>query len=216
MRTADIVEQVALCRWHEWPSTLLASIDLETTGLSPWADRIIEVAVILQTGHVRDSWRRRCHPGRPVPKRITNLTGISDEDLETCPRFDQLEFPYTDGALRVACNADFEAAFIAAELARYPERSLATTADLARPCDIWLDVQLLARALDGAARHAKGYRLTEMAERFGLQWHGTAHSALADADMALQVLWRLVAEHGDQVGTPEEALILQRLYMDEA
>lgn len=216
MTTSDIINYCKRYRWLDWDTTLLASIDVETTGLSPWADCIIQVAVILQTGQSRDSWARLVDPGRKLPKRITNITGLQDQDLVGRSYFGTAiaHAPDIYGALRVACNADFDAAFLVFEMYRYG--GYATSPSWLDPVAMWLDVQLLARALDGADRRAKGYRLVEMAEKFKLTWQGNAHTALADADMALQVLAALRERHPDQLATPEDALILQRLYMNEA
>lgn len=60
--------------------TALAFVDIETSGLSPTADAITEVAVI----RVDDSpggvveWSTLVNPGRPIPARIKILTGVSD------------------------------------------------------------------------------------------------------------------------------------------
>ena len=60
-----------------------AFIDLETTGLDPINDRIIEIAVLIvnigQRQHFGKS--RMINPERKLPQVISELTGISDEDL---------------------------------------------------------------------------------------------------------------------------------------
>ena len=55
-------------------------LDLETTGLSVKEDQILEIgAVKVQGGEVTASYETFVNPGRKVPERITELTGIRDE-----------------------------------------------------------------------------------------------------------------------------------------
>jgi DNA polymerase-3 subunit epsilon len=60
----------------------LVFLDLETTGLSPAQDRIIELAIIKVTprGDVLERVRR-FNPGTPIPAEATRVHGITDEDV---------------------------------------------------------------------------------------------------------------------------------------
>ena len=54
-------------------------LDFETTGLSPTADRIIEIgAVRLVGGEIKDELTLLCDPGVPLKPKITEITGIND------------------------------------------------------------------------------------------------------------------------------------------
>ena len=66
----------------------LVFLDLETTGLSPSHDRIVELAVIKVTprGDVLERVRR-FNPGMPIPPEATAVHGIRDEDISDEPRF---------------------------------------------------------------------------------------------------------------------------------
>ena len=58
------------------------SIDLETTGLNPKRDRIIEIGAIrVEQGQIVEEFSTFVDPGRKLEERITELTGIRDEDL---------------------------------------------------------------------------------------------------------------------------------------
>jgi len=62
------------------------SIDLETTGLDPKKDKIIEIgAVKVCNGVVIDSFSSYVNPGRKLMPKITEITGIVDEDLKDAP-----------------------------------------------------------------------------------------------------------------------------------
>lgn len=62
------------------------SIDLETTGLEPKHDKIIEIGALrVEKGQITDSFATFVNPGRRLEERITELTGIRDEDLSDAP-----------------------------------------------------------------------------------------------------------------------------------
>lgn len=64
-------------------------IDLETTGHSPTKDdRIIEVGiVILKKDKIVDQYSTLLNPHKKIPPFISNLTGISNEDVKDAPSF---------------------------------------------------------------------------------------------------------------------------------
>lgn len=69
------------------------SIDLETTGLNPKRDRIIEIGAIrVEKGEITGEFSTYVNPGRKLEERITALTGIRNEDLEDAPELDEI-FP---------------------------------------------------------------------------------------------------------------------------
>src|SRR5512146_2425053 len=69
------------------PRTYIA-LDLETTGLSPERDAIIEVgAVKFRDGEPTDRFGTLVNPGRPIPYEVQQLTGICDADVVGKPRF---------------------------------------------------------------------------------------------------------------------------------
>ena len=90
--------------------------DIETTGLSPHADKIIEIgAVRIRDGKIINHFSSFVNPGRPIPYRIETLTGINDAmviDAESIkvvlPRF----LDFCEGAALVAHNASFDVGFI--------------------------------------------------------------------------------------------------------
>ena len=64
----------------------MVAIDIETTGLDPQKDAIIEIAAVRFNGHrVESEWSRLINPARPIPRLITQLTGISDEMVRQAP-----------------------------------------------------------------------------------------------------------------------------------
>ena len=61
-------------------------LDLETTGLSPKTDRIIEIgAARVRQGKIEQVYTTFVNPGRELTEHTKELTGIKDEDLENAP-----------------------------------------------------------------------------------------------------------------------------------
>ena len=60
--------------------------DLETTGLSPVSDGIIEIsAVKVENGKVTDSFSTLVNPGRRIPAAATRVNGITDQMVKDAP-----------------------------------------------------------------------------------------------------------------------------------
>ena len=61
-------------------------LDLETTGLNPKTDKIIEIGAIrIENGVETGTFETFVNPGRLLEERIVELTGIKDEDLQEAP-----------------------------------------------------------------------------------------------------------------------------------
>lgn len=70
----------------EWYNRRILIYDLETTGLKPERERIIELAGIKAVnGEVVGEFQSLANPGIPLPPIITELTGITAEDLQDAP-----------------------------------------------------------------------------------------------------------------------------------
>lgn len=66
-------------------------LDLETTGLNPKLDKIIEVgAVKVVQGKQTDFFETMVNPGRKLKEQTTEITGIKDEDLENAPYLEEV------------------------------------------------------------------------------------------------------------------------------
>ena len=70
------------------------SLDLETTGLNPKRDRIIEVgAVKVHKGEVAGEFQSLVNPGRELGEMVCGLTGINDEMLLDAPEIGDIIGP---------------------------------------------------------------------------------------------------------------------------
>ena len=67
------------------------ALDLETTGLSPKHDKIIEIGALkVVDGVVTDRFSKFVNPARKLEERIVELTGIRDEQLEGAPYIEEI------------------------------------------------------------------------------------------------------------------------------
>lgn len=164
------------------PLLPFAVIDVETTGLRPRHDRVIEVAVVRcdPTGSPISEWSTLVDPGRdPGPTRVH---GISASDLIGAPTFvnalpeliTQLE-----GAVVVAHNLSFDAAFFSHEFQRAGSAPL--------DCYGLYTLELARVVLEGQS----GFSLGACAAALGIE-HPDAHRALADTRVTALLLQELI------------------------
>ncbi len=154
------------------------SIDLETTGLQPETETIIEIAAVkFQGAAVLDTFHTLVATRRPIPYRVQRLTGITAADLEHAPPFEAVAprlSAFLGNAALVGHSVPFDAAFLR-------KRGLALENPL-------LDTFELATVLLPALPN---YTLERVAEALGLGGEGF-HRAMADAMLAKEVFVALL------------------------
>ncbi len=101
----------------ETPLNDFVVIDVETTGLNPAKDRIIQVSAVRYIDHSEAGfYSSYVNPGIHIPERITDITGIFDEMIVNHPRFDQIQdefFQFVESSPLVAgYNVEFDLRFI--------------------------------------------------------------------------------------------------------
>lgn len=112
----DLVESVKGDADTGFDGTFIC-FDIETTGLSAARDKITEIgAVKVENGVITDTFSTFANPEMPIPQKITQLTGITDDMVKDAPSQSEaidafLEFA-GDNVL-VAHNAPFDTSFIA-------------------------------------------------------------------------------------------------------
>lgn len=97
-------------------------LDLETTGLNCAYNRVIEFgAVRVENGLVTESLDILINPGCSIPKKIVEITGITDKMVEKQPTISEV-FPkilsFLGDAILVTHNATFDISFLQHELIR--------------------------------------------------------------------------------------------------
>jgi DNA polymerase-3 subunit epsilon len=69
----------------------LAVFDLETTGTNITSDRIVEIAIIkIYPDGKEENYCKRVNPTIPIPKEISEIHGIYDNDICNAPTFKDL------------------------------------------------------------------------------------------------------------------------------
>jgi Rad3-related DNA helicase/DNA polymerase III epsilon subunit-like protein len=153
------------------PAADFVAFDLETTGLSPRSDRIIEVAAVRFGRDLRvvDRLDVIVDPGVPVPLAVQRLTGLSDADVRGAPSAVEATAQladFCDGARLVAHGAAFDLAFCAALApGAFAGRTVLDTLELARillPLAASHSLPLLSPAL--GIEHLRPHRADSDAE----------------------------------------------------
>ncbi|MBB6452233.1 ATP-dependent DNA helicase DinG [Salirhabdus euzebyi] len=163
--------------------TRFAVVDLETTGHTPTkGDKIIEVGiVIVEDGAIIDQYASYVNPNQEIPPFISNLTGITDEEVKDAPSFHEIA-----SVIREKCdNAYFVAHHVQFDLGFLNEAFLQE--GLAPLKGKVIDTVELARIF---APRAFGYKLSQLAEYFSIT-HKHPHRALSDAYVTAELLIKL-------------------------
>ena len=184
---------------------LTAVIDFETTGISPaCGDRATELAILLvENNRAVDRLQSLMNAGVRIPAFITQLTGITNAMVAAAPSAAQVmgeASRFVGAAPLVAHNAAFDRRFWQAELAFAGLAGL----DAAQP---FICTLLLSRRL---YPQAPNHRLGSLVDYHQLPRTGQAHRALADAEMACELLGQIGRDLNQRFGiaTPSLELLL--------
>lgn len=162
------------------------SIDLETTGLLPKEDRIIEIGAVKYRNAVEiDCFHTMINPERVLPERITELTGIKKEELEGQPKIQEvlkelLLFLGDDVMMAHHISTDY--AFLKRAVLNFTqekkgfEKKGIDTLKIARQCLTNLESKSLSALCDY-------YKI-----------EGRAHRALEDARATAEIYLKMAAE----------------------
>ena len=157
-------------------------IDLEMTGLHPKSDKVIEIGAIkVKNGKIIDTYAMMVNPMMVIPQRITELTGITNEELSRGEDMDVAMaglLKFIDGEELVGQNITFDYSFIKqwAINKRIPLEVKA------------YDTLKLARQLLPVEQPKN---LEALCEYFGIN-RKNAHRALDDAEETRQIFEKLM------------------------
>lgn len=171
-----------------------AFLDLETTGLDPFKDRIIEIAVIsgYQNGE-KSIFNQLINPEIPLPPTIKRLTGIEEESLKDAPCFQAISeslWNLLQGKVIVAHNASFDRSFLEAAFGKPLPNCFVDTYELAQ----LLNPNMASYSL----RHLSRTLISD---------GDPNHRALPDT-MALEKLFLYLLKETDKLALP----LLQEIY----
>lgn len=160
--------------------------DLETTGISPNYDEVIEISALkVKGGEVVDEFNTLVNPGRKIPFGATKVNGITNAMVAEAPAFSHVLAEFLDFAeelVLVGHNiARFDMKFIWRDAEQYfgeiPQNNYVDTLQVAR------------KHLPKMDHH----RLVDLAEYYGISSEG-AHRALNDCYMNQKVYECMVSE----------------------
>lgn len=156
-------------------------VDVETTGASAKAGRIIEIGALrVERGEVVRTYTSLINPGQPIPEFITGMTGIREADVLGAPTFEEVAdevLELFEGSTFVAHNAAFDYGFLKEEF-----RRVGYGFSLPRLCTV-----RLSRAVFPEHRR---HNLTALIERHGFSCENR-HRAFDDAEVLWQFLQML-------------------------
>jgi DNA polymerase-3 subunit epsilon/ATP-dependent DNA helicase DinG len=154
-------------------SRIYVALDLETTGLDPNKDAIIELgAVRFRDGEILDTFSQVVNPGRPVPRAIQQMTGISQADVDAAPPLHEVASAFrtfVGDAPIVGHNIGFDIGFMRSH-GLYNGNPLIDTFELA------------LITLPGLS----SYKLGRIAEHLGVSLEN-AHRAYDDAEASMHI-----------------------------
>ena len=157
-------------------------VDLETTGLNPKTDRIIEIGMVkVREGKIVDQFSSLINPRQQLEERIEQITGITQKELENKPLQKEilpqiLEFLEEDVLLghRVLFDYSFLKRAFTNEKIPFERKGI--------------DTLKIARKV---VRDCESKSLPKLCSHYGIEYH--PHRALSDA-LATIELYRKLSE----------------------
>ncbi|MEM5671749.1 3'-5' exonuclease, partial [Bacillus cereus] len=145
-------------------------IDFETTGFNPYNDKIIQVAAVKYHNHeLVDQFVSYVNPERPIPDRITSLTGITNYRVSDAPTIEEvlpLFLAFLHMNVIVAHNASFDMRFL---------KSNVNMLGLPEPQNKVIDTVFLAKKY---MKHAPNHKLETLKRMLGIRL--SSHNAFDD------------------------------------
>lgn len=179
--------------------------DTETTGFSSTNDRIIEFAATkVEIGNenfvTKETFHGYIRPEFPIPEKITEITGITNEMLEDKPcEADVFEriYEFFGDAPPIVCahNTPFDMRFLKSLYNRYGKEISPI---------YMLDTLEMARDLVKDSKH----KLCALAEYYGLTDNITFHSALDDTKVAVLLFERFYKEYLSQQDASKDVFLI--------
>ncbi len=164
------------------------AFDLETTGLSPAFNHIVEVGAVRFSfdGTELGRMQELVNPGSPIPAEVTKVHGITDEMVSSAPSIKEVlkqffEFIDSDNTILIAHNASFDVSFLSHSV---------TKTGLPIPENMVIDNLMLARY---RVKNVESYRLDSLARHYDVA-NTTDHRALSDSIVLKSVFLNVLKE----------------------
>ncbi|MCF6170694.1 MAG: ribonuclease H-like domain-containing protein [Bacteroidales bacterium] len=173
---------------------MYAILDIETTGLSPSAEKITEIAIFIHDGKkVVDRFSTLLNPEKKIPYRIIQMTGINNQMVEHAPKFYEVAkriVELTDNKIVVGHNVRFDYGFIRNEFKSLGFDFQRKTIDT---------VKLSRKLIPGKP----SYSLGKLCQSLGIEDH-SRHRAEGDALATVKLFEMLLSIDRDQLETDKK------------
>lgn len=154
-------------------------VDIETTGLDPVSNEIIEIAAIkVENGEIKDILNTLAKPNQEIGPEIERLTGINNDMVSDHPPFTEAApkfLSFIENHILVAHNTAFDIAFLRHHLGRKFENQIVCTLKASR--------FLLP--------NLKNHKLHTVAEYFGINAQNR-HRALGDCETTYAIWLKMI------------------------
>ena len=167
--------------------------DTETTGLKFTENNIIELAMlIVEDGRIVEEYDEFINVGYDLPPKITEITGITDDDLiskgiSEKSVADDLKSRLTPGTLMIAHNCQFDLSFVYYLLKRhYPNEADGIVGNLD-----WIDTVTVLKD-----RKEFPHKLIDAVKYYGIK-EVNFHRAIDDTKALYDVVQAMVRERPD-------------------
>lgn len=165
------------------PDTDFTVVDVETTGLSPTNNRIIEIALVkIRDGKILDNFHSFINPGREIPYYITQFTGITNDDVYDAPFFEEIAddiLSFIGASILTGHNLSFDKSFLRRELLSLGREDILNkdlcTLKIARR----LYPELPSKSLGAVCKY------------LGIR-NKNSHRALSDAQATAKILFKMI------------------------
>lgn len=167
--------------YSEYYNKDMVIFDVETTGLSPITDEIVEIGAIKIRNLIeKERFSTLVKPRFPIPQNVTAIHGITNEDCKNAPDISEVIEKFLDfsgDSIFIAHNSDFDMAFIncaAAKVKRQIKNEI-------------IDTLKMSRSLFKFESHA----LSALINEFDIETE-KHHRALSDAEATMKIFERFV------------------------
>lgn len=163
-------------------------LDLETTGLSPLVDKIIEISAVKLTPGGIDYFDQLIDPVCDIPQKTIDIHGITNDMVKGSPKIEDVLpdfFKFTAGLPLVAHNAQFDLGFLVFNLHKQ---------------DLGVEnheVYCSCKYARSSLKNRESYKLSALASELGVNLEN-AHRALDDAIAGLEVFAHSLQERNNR------------------
>ena len=162
--------------------TTYCVLDLETTGISHFTEKITEVGIIkIKDGKIIDTFETFVNPEKPIPQEVVEITHITDDmvkDAETIDKIIPQIIEFIGDSILVAHNADFDIGYLKYNFKKYGYELNNT----------YIDTLRLSKAV---FPELKKYKLGVIADSLNIKVD-VAHRALDDVKTLVAVFNKII------------------------